>query len=484
MKFFASDEMKGRNAPSPELKIAGIYIATRIESFGLKPILPDGSFFQKIFIDNIGISRPDAEFEVISENTIESLEYLTDFVVAPRYAGEYEGNAALVGLGVSAPKLGWDDLKDIDLSGKIAIILDAKLPEDHFLKTDRSYIRSRLTRLFSKRAKGAITVIHPSVYKKMKAENRTFEDEPVESIMGNLRSVPFFSGRVTPKAAAILLGINETELLSMFERLDSGEQITSEIYTDRTIKINVKTEQTRSENYTSNIVGYLEGTDPVLKDEYVGFGAHYDHTGVNNNGEIFNGADDNASGTSTLLEVAEAFSKDRPKRSVLFIWHTAEEKGLLGSKYFSDNSPVMHEKISAVFNLDMVGRLVGDSLYIVGSDFLSSELHKINEDMNNKYTKMMMGYSHNTKDDPERWYYRSDQYMYARYGIPVVFYTGPDHEDYHRVTDTEEKINYENMVKIAKLTYYAGREIANRDELLKLDMDPEFTSRGKHNIKK
>lgn len=227
-----------------------------------------------------------------------------------------------------------------------------------------------------------------------------------------------------------------------------------------------------------NVLGYLEGSD--LKDELVVISAHYDHVGIHTDGEIFNGADDNASGTAGILEIAKAFSKSKkegngPRRSLLFIGFTAEEKGLVGSKYYADHPTFPLENTVANLNIDMIGRVVAeyesnpDYLYIIGSDKLSSTLHQISEDANATYTKLHLDYKFNSPEDPMRVYYRSDHYNFAKNGIPVVFYFDGIHEDYHKVTDTIEKINFEQLIKRAKLVFFTAWEVANRDQRLIVD---------------
>lgn len=232
------------------------------------------------------------------------------------------------------------------------------------------------------------------------------------------------------------------------------------------------------ESRAPNVLGYLEGSD--LKDELVVISAHYDHMGVHANGEIFNGADDNASGTTGIIEIASAFSKSKkegngPRRSLLFIGFTAEEKGLLGSKHYTDHPTFPLENTVANLNIDMIGRVVSeyesnpDYIYVIGSDKLSSTLHQISEDANAKYTGLHLDYKFNSPDDPQRIYYRSDHYNFAKNGIPVVFYFDGIHEDYHKVTDTIEKINFEQLIKRAKLVFFTAWEVANRDQRLIVD---------------
>ena len=220
-----------------------------------------------------------------------------------------------------------------------------------------------------------------------------------------------------------------------------------------------------------NVLGYIEGTD--LKDELIIITAHYDHLGKHDS-LIFNGADDDASGTSGVLEIAEAFMLAKkegkgPRRSVLIMPVSGEEKGLLGSKYYTDNPIYPLDKTIANLNIDMIGR-VGDFkdnpnyVYLIGSDMLSQDLHNISEEVNKKYIGLELDYTFNKKNDPNRYYYRSDHYNFAKNNIPVIFYFNGIHEDYHKPTDTIEKINFNKIEKITKFIFLTAWELANREE--------------------
>ena len=224
-----------------------------------------------------------------------------------------------------------------------------------------------------------------------------------------------------------------------------------------------------------NVLGYIEGSD--LKEELIVITAHYDHLGKHDS-LIFNGADDDASGTVAAMEIAEAFmlaKKDGfgPRRSILIMAVSGEEKGLLGSKYYTDHPIFPLENTVANLNIDMIGR-IGDFkehsnyVYLIGSDMLSTELHDISEEVNEKYTQLELDYTFNKEDDPNRYYYRSDHYNFAKNNIPVIFYFNGIHEDYHKPTDTIEKINFEKIKKISKLIFLTAWELANREERIKL----------------
>ena len=229
---------------------------------------------------------------------------------------------------------------------------------------------------------------------------------------------------------------------------------------------------------TENVLGYLKGSE--RPEELLIVTSHYDHLGIID-GEIHNGADDDGSGTVTVLEVAEAFAEAAkrgkgPKRSILFMTVTGEEIGLLGSKYYTDTDPVFSlENTVANLNIDMVGR-VDDAhqeepeyIYLIGSDKLSKELHELSENMNETYVGLNLDYTYNDENDPNRFYYRSDHYNFAKNNIPIIFYFNGTHEDYHQPTDTVEKIDFSTMEKRAKLIFHTAWEIANRKDRIKID---------------
>ena len=209
--------------------------------------------------------------------------------------------------------------------------------------------------------------------------------------------------------------------------------------------------------------------------------AHLDHEGIKD-GQVYNGADDDGSGTIALLEIAEAFKMaekagNGPKRSILFLHVTGEEKGLLGSRHYTDNDPIFPlENTVADLNIDMIGRIdpkrkEGDRnyVYLIGSDKLSSDLHNISEEVNKKYTNVELDYTYNDENDPNRYYYRSDHYNFAKNNVPVIFYFNGTHDDYHQPSDTPDKIEYDLLENRTRLVFHTAWEVANRDKRIVSD---------------
>jgi Zn-dependent M28 family amino/carboxypeptidase len=230
---------------------------------------------------------------------------------------------------------------------------------------------------------------------------------------------------------------------------------------------------------TENVAAIIQGSK--YPEEYIILTAHLDHIGIDKNGFINNGADDDGTGNVALLEIAEAFIKAKnegvgPKRSLVFLHVTGEEKGLLGSKYYTENPLYPLKNTVANLNIDMIGRINPkrntddpNYIYLIGSDKLSEELHDISKLANERHVQLELDYTYNDDNDPNRFYYRSDHYNFAKKNIPVIFYFSGTHEDYHKPTDTADKINYSILEKRTKLIFYTAWELANRSNRIKLN---------------
>ena len=229
---------------------------------------------------------------------------------------------------------------------------------------------------------------------------------------------------------------------------------------------------------SENVVSIIPGSK--FPNEYIVLSAHLDAHGTHD-GKIYNGADDDGSGNVSILEIAESFALavkngHPPKRSIIFLHVTAEEKGLIGSQYYVNNPLYPLEKTIANLNIDMIGRIDPkrkdkdpNYIYLIGSDKISQELHNISENINSKYTQLKLDYKYNDDKDPNRFYYRSDHYNFAKNNIPVIFYFNGTHEDYHEPSDTADKINYKLLEKRTKLIFHTAWELANRENRLSIN---------------
>ena len=229
---------------------------------------------------------------------------------------------------------------------------------------------------------------------------------------------------------------------------------------------------------SENVVAFIQGSE--FPEEIIVLSAHLDHVGVDEKGNVFNGADDDGSGTIAMLEMAEAFQRavkdgNGPKRSILFLHVTGEEIGLYGSRYYTENPIFPLANTVCNLNTDMIGRIAPDKIdtpnyiYLIGSDRLSQELHDVSAQIAKKYSDLEIDYTYNDLDDPNRFYYRSDHYNFAKNNIPVIFYFNGVHEDYHKISDTPDKIAYELMEKRTKLIFHTAWEIANRKQRITAD---------------
>ena len=231
-------------------------------------------------------------------------------------------------------------------------------------------------------------------------------------------------------------------------------------------------------NDSENVLAFIKGKEKP--EEVIVVSAHHDHEGVDKDGNIYNGADDDGSGTVALLEMAEAFKEAQdnghgPKRSILFLHLTAEEDGLQGSRFYTENPVFPLKNTVANLNIDMIGRVDRNHennpeyIYIIGADRLSTELHYISEAVNSEFTNLSLNYKYNEENEHNRYYYRSDHYNFAKHNIPVIFYFNGEHEDYHQVTDTADKIEYDILEKRTKLIFATAWQLANQENRIIVD---------------
>lgn len=278
----------------------------------------------------------------------------------------------------------------------------------------------------------------------------------------------------SPKIIANAIGISSQKLLD-WEQDPPSEKSLKKIKNPDIFYMTGKKYDTIT---TANVIGMVKGNK--YPQEVIVISAHYDHLGKIDSTTYYPGADDDASGVSAVLEIAQAFqlakkNGDGPKRSILFVAFTGEEEGLFGSSYYVDNPLISLKNTVANLNIDMIGRADNfydpetPYIYLIGSDKISQELHQLSEEINHQTLQLRLDYRYNADDDPNRFYYRSDHYNFARHGIPVIFYFNGTHEDYHEVTDTENKINYSLLQKRAQLIFFTAWELANRETRLKID---------------
>jgi hypothetical protein len=483
----ASDEMEGRDTPSRGLDLTAKFIADHLSRWGVKPGGDNGTYFQKFALIS---RRVEPELTAASVNG-QSFKLGEDFIAEPS-PGQASGRIVYAGHGYKIKARGIDAYKGVDVKGKIMLVVEGypkgvtfqdfrggKAGEDY--DTPATYARAH-------GARGVIYV--PS------ASTLTF--------WRNRHQFSLYPSRMAlekpQQAGANIPVIYASE--KMVKAILEGEKIDYETIRKQTdegapseafdlgdgkqasFNVNAKIDSAT----TQNVVGVIEGADPILKKEYVAVGAHYDHVGIAKNAtgdKIFNGADDDGSGTVSTLAIAQALAKgpERPKRSVIFVWHAGEEKGLWGSEFFTSNPTVPIEQIVTQLNIDMVGRskkqgddnpankdLTGpNELYVIGSKMMSTDLGNLSEEVNNSFLKLAFNYKYDDPNDSERFFYRSDHFNYAKRGVPIIFYFSGVHEDYHGLADTPDKIDYQKMEKVARTVFATMWRLANAQERPKVD---------------
>jgi hypothetical protein len=490
LTFVASDEMEGRDTPSRGLDTTARYIASQLSRWGVKPAGDAGSYFQHIAMKRNKVDPQQTRLEVNGQRFV----YGDDFLVGSA-VGSASGAVVFAGQGWVFKSRNIDPYKGLDVKDKIVVI--AGSPPSDVTNKDFSGKQGEdwefpVNAAQKRGAKAILQVANfPTLANWNQNRQNTLErgSVVVEKFQtANNSSIPAMT--ISPKVLALLFQGEKPNAGKIFSAAMSGEAIDGfDLKSEKQVNMQVAT---RSEPAgTQNVVGVLEGSDPVLKNEYVAIGAHYDHVGIGtpvNGDAIYNGADDDGSGTVSVLSIAEAFAKGpRPKRSILFIWHAGEEKGLWGSRYFTDYPTIPLNQIVADLNIDMIGRTKKENdveanknlpnpgeVFLIGPSMMSADLKEISETVNKNYLNLSFNYRYDDIKHPENFFFRSDHYNYARKGIPIIFYMDGDHEDYHRPSDHADKIDYQNMEKVARTIFATAWELANRAARPKVDKIPSL----------
>ena len=490
LTFIASDEMEGRDTPSRGLDTTAKFLALNLARWGFKPAGDNGSYLQRIELRRDRADTGQTKFEYNGR----ALTPGTDFLPAGG-SGTVSGSLVFAGTGWFIKSKEMDAYKDIDPTGKIAVIVGT--PN----QTPRGISRAELGKPGEDymnpsdyaRKKGVVGLIYLPDFQYLANWQRTRQRlvERGSTVVAKFQTEsppPLPSVVISPEIASSLFA-GERQTATVIFNASYGTSPATPFVMSETKKVSLSLASNVETVPTQNVVAVWEGSDPLLKSEYVALGAHYDHVGSGcppaGNDTICNGADDDGSGTTALLGMAEALAKSptRPKRSVLFVWHCGEEKGLWGSRYFTQFPTVPLDKIVAQINIDMIGRskkegdtnprnseLTGpDAIYVIGSTMMSTELGELVNTVNKTYLNLMFDTRYDDPKDPNRFFYRSDHYNYARKGIPIIFFFDGVHEDYHRAGDTADKIDYQKMEKVTRTIYMTAWEIANRAERLKVD---------------
>ena len=450
--IIADDSMRGRDTPSPELEEVAAYIASEFRRIGLKPGGDNGTFLQRYALNRVQFVA-ESSVALVHGGGDATLAYGRDFVFADNMFenGDYAGELVLLTGALGAPT----QMDTAALAGKMVVV------------ATRIRNRAERQRLLAWRPAGVIglTSASDSLWTvAVERSNRSQLQDPSR-----------------PIGSPLVLSVRSAKLAPILTRLgadSSAVQQASEAplaaQTLRGAQLHVHARLRAVEhNSAPNVVGILEGSDPRLKREYVVLSAHMDHVGVGrpvNGDSIYNGADDDASGTIAVVEAAEAFAQlqPRPKRSIIFLTVSGEEKGLWGSAYFADHAPVPVADIVADLNTDMVGRNWKDTIVVIGKEHsdLGATLNRVGA----AHPELRM----QPIDDiwpQENFYFRSDHYNFARKGVPILFFFNGTHADYHRPSDSVDKIDAEKESRIVKLVFYLGLDVANAADRPKWNAD-------------
>ena len=534
LSVISSDGFEGRATFTEGLGLAASYIAGELRAMGVKPGGDQGSYFQRVAVLGIKAnSRNTVAVTVGGETRVfKDGEGMT---LPKNSGGKRTFTAdqvEFVGYGATLPTLKIDDYAGRSVAGKVVVFLGSRGPKGAEVRELRRLVSGRpryATDVIN--AVASIGPFVPSPFGPPPGTAPTPASPPLPTPSASPAAGPgpgggggggFGAPLPTPDFTTVerldkvippvvtaqddffefLFSAAEVKYADLKAKAANQEPLPAVSLKGVSITFGIDADyQVVRTQFTRNVVGIVEGSDLRLKDTYVAFGAHYDHVGYAEgevvdapvseaapNGKrrlgavgavteaamedrIWNGADDDGSGTVALLSLAKGFATaPKPKRSLVFVWHSGEERGLWGSRYYADYPSVPMDKIVAQLNMDMVGRnnkddpKESDTVYLVGSDRISTELHNLSEAANaSGKPPMKIDYVMNDPADLEQVYYRSDHYSYAAKGVPIIFYTTGLHDDYHHNTDSVEKIIFEKMARISRLMYETGRRVADLD---------------------
>lgn len=481
LSILASPEFEGRETGQPGNVKAAAYIAKQFDAYLLDQAPGMGDFRQPV---NFTFSSwEDTDMYVNGKR----FRHLWDYLAFPIKNSDMPlmetKEVLFLGYGIDDPKYTDYKGKDKDFKGKVIVINKGepmKADSTYWISgtREKSVWNDLEKKLMVAKNKGvALVLVIEDDIKKAIGENRNMLLGPSVQLGDHTKDVVPYPNHcfISTTIAKELFGTEEEKIIK--ERaniLKKGKFKPVKLKSHFQVNLKKKVTTIKSQNVLGTIPGKTKPEEVVVVT------AHYDHLGKKGD-QIFHGADDNGSGTSTILALAEAFAAARaggfrPDRTILFMLVTGEEKGLLGSEYYVNNPAYPLSQTVADVNVDMVGRQDEkykdnpDYIYVIGSDRLSTELHRINEAVNQKYCQLTLDYTYNAEEDPNKYYYRSDHYNFAEKGVPAIFYFNGVHADYHQPTDTADKINYEKMAKVGKLIFHTIWELANRPERIKVDV--------------
>ena len=521
LTYISSDELEGRAVFTAGFGLAAAYVEDHLRAWGVKPAGDRGSYLQTVRVLGVKTtSRSTVSVTVNGETRTfadgEGITFPKNMGGKRRFTAE---RVEFAGYGLDAPGAGRMDFRGQDMKGAAVVWLGANGPKN----LDQSVFRRVLTgrSRYATEQLGAAASVGPAPEPGGSGRSGRAGGSAAGGADGAGRAGGAgATGRGAPLPAADFTTVQRLDTPSpptvtanddfftflfsqapekydeLKRKASAQEELPSFRVSGATLTFTVDADyQIVRTQLTRNIVGVIDGSDPQLKSTYVAFGAHYDHVGYAEgevtrgddgarragapgrvtpgaeDDRIWNGADDDGSGTVAIMALAKAFAEGpKPKRSLLFVWHTGEERGLWGSRYFADYPTVPMDRIVAQLNIDMIGRNRDDkaseanTVYLVGSDRISTELHNLNRTANAAMAKpLTLSYEFNDPTDLEQIYYRSDHYSYAAKGVPIIFFTTGLHPDYHANTDEVSKIEFDKMTRITQMVYDTAARLANLD---------------------
>lgn len=488
LSIIASDAFEGRETGKPGAEKAANYIAGEFKKLGLQAPV-NGSYFL-----NIPLEEKSLQVDQFKVNGSD-FNYGKDLYISGLPSSDktiITKDIVFIGYGISSEN--YDDLQNIDITDKVVLFINKGEPTKNGVSaitkstdaSDWSTNRNKRLQYLLSKNPTLILAANPD----LEASLQRAAKMGVDLNAGRLfiktnekqQSRPLVVNITSDVANALLKNTGKT-LEQLKNEIDQNQKPeTQTVKTDFSMIVNLKNKDAKA----VDVLGFLPGSDAKLKNEVLVISAHYDHIGLTKSGadKVNNGADDDGSGTTGVLEIARAFTEAKkaghgPRRSILFLGNVGEEKGLLGSEYYTDHPVFPLENTITDLNIDMIGRVgeeykgktdSADYVYVIGSSKLSSTLHEINEKANQTYTKLNLDYKYDDPKDPNRFYYRSDHYNFAKHGVPIIFYFNGVHEDYHRPGDEVSKINFPALAKRAQLVFYTAWDLANRDKRPVVDM--------------
>jgi len=477
LQVLASDAYEGRETGYKGQKIAAEYLRNSFASMGIGPVpgweqrgLLAPGYEQPFLLD---LTQPGGLHLEVNGN---AQVFLRDHLYFGEKIQHTVTTNEIIFMGLGEKDGQRDDYKGVDVKGKVVLVFE----EDNgrvarSAVPDNAFFTGFTRKVTAATAAGASVVLYATPNTQaLVREYEHYLSSPRMELKGDKKERPARSG-----AQALIIDHKLAQAILLkggirWKKVDKAARAPGlALPCPFVLALRPHVDVLQAEN----VLGYVEGTD--LKNELVIVTAHYDHIGTSG-GDVYNGADDDGSGTVALLEMAQAFAQAKaeghgPRRSLLFMPVSGEEKGLLGSEYYSDHPVFPLEATVADLNIDMIGRTdsthsnSGPYVYIIGSDRLSTELHDINEKANKEHVSLSLDYTFNAPDDPNRFYFRSDHYNFARYGVPVIFYFSGVHEDYHQPGDEVEKIRFDLLEQRARLVFATAWELANRTQRIVVD---------------